>query len=329
MALKLQVAIKVSQDDSVLISSLKTQAHESKTKEIAAERMALEAAEMITSLTYEINALKRKFKINDNDNKLSSQSQQANRNIYKVADTEVDEMMSSPSPSSKSRSSRLTRRVECVAVPESATPFDEWKMTQYIFSPDTPAASLNHDKSVVEMLLATTTSELRLNDIDRPTINSISKRRTRQGDSFSPQKSSPEELTYAKGTNIYETAKEDFLDTPYMPLFNMLTVGMERDVISPDSFQPTPIAATTSAVMWGGDAVRPNRDNLGRLNIWTSAAVANTSEPVTSSPPKSIRRGTANENSVRFDDRVTVKDTSSKPYSRKGSSSSSSASIII
>ena len=63
VALKLQVAIKVSQDDSVLISSLKTQAHESKTKEIAAERMALEAAEMITSLTYEINALKRKFKI--------------------------------------------------------------------------------------------------------------------------------------------------------------------------------------------------------------------------------------------------------------------------
>ena len=305
---------------------------------------------MITSLTYEINALKRKFKINDDK---SSQSQQANRNIYKVADTEVDEMMSSPSPTNKSRSGRLTRRVECVAVPESATPFDEWKMSQYIFSPDTPAASLNHDKSVVEMLLATTTSELlrpttNNNDIDRPTINSISKRRHRQGDSsFSPQSSSPEQSPYAKGTNIYETAKADFLDAPYMP-FNMLTVGMERAVISSDPFQPTPMiaAAAAATTMWGGDVVRPDRDNLGRLNIWTSATVADTSEPMTvtmttttmggggphhqqQQQAKSLRRGTANENTVRFDDRVTVTDSPSKPYSRKGSSTSSSSSLII
>jgi len=297
--LKLQVAIKVSQDDSVLISSLKTQAHESKTKEIAAERMALEAAEMITSLTYEINALKRKFKITDD----KSNQSQANRNIYKVADTEVDEMMTSPS---RSKSSRVTRRVECVAVPESATPFDAWKMSQYIFSPDTPAASLNHDKSVVEMLLATTTSELHVNDIDRPTINSISKRRQRHGGSFSPQQKSPEEPAYAKGTNIYETVTEDFLDAPYMP-FSMLTIGSERLVPSPDSIKPAPI-------MWGGDGGRPDRDNLGRLNIWTS--VADSSEPFSSNAPKSIRR-VANENNVRFD-----VDSSSKP--RK-----SSVSLII
>ena len=60
--------------------------------------------------------------------------------------------------------------------PSSATPFERWKMQQFLYSPDTPAASENHDKQVVDMLtMAATSAYNEKRSVTRPTKTIIAK----------------------------------------------------------------------------------------------------------------------------------------------------------
>lgn len=256
VALRLQVAIKVSQEDEITITSLQAQANESKTREIASERMAQEAGEMITSLTYEINLLKRKLKLLEE--KANASQPHGSRDTYKIADMEVDAMKS------KSKHSFDKGNIGS-EIMESATPFDQWKMNQFIFSPDTPAASDNYDEKVVQMLLAATSEVTDV--INRPTKNSIIKRRD-----FSTLKPISN-VNSSNGANIYETVDINFLDNPELPSFKALGIGsLVKKSVSTD---PLFFLDSSAPTMWGSSKNKIDRNNMARNNIWNATSNSN------------------------------------------------------
>lgn len=181
VALRLQVAIKVSQEDELTISSLVAVAEEAKAKEILATKRAEEAMEMINALTLEVNRLKRRVRAVESEKQqlnptgLLSSEQQQQMNEY--ADDEVEEMFEHELRTSVPRD--ISEKVL-----KAATPFDRWKMNQFLFAPDTPAASLTHDRDAVDMLVQATQEDLHyapgydpMMTLTRPTKSAIAKRR--------------------------------------------------------------------------------------------------------------------------------------------------------
>ncbi len=178
VALRLQVAIKVSQEDEVTIASLVAIAEEAKAKEILATKRAEEAMEMINALTLEVNRLKRRVRAAESERQqhnptgLLSVEQQQQMNEY--ADDEVEEMFEREVRTGVPRD--ISEKVL-----NAATPFDRWKMNQFLFAPDTPAASLTHDRDAVEMLVHASQEDLHYapghDPLTRPTKSAITKRR--------------------------------------------------------------------------------------------------------------------------------------------------------
>jgi len=285
VALRMQVAIKVAEEDEATIAQLQAQATESRTKEILANRMAQEAAEMVTSLNFEINLLKRKLKIAEGDRNGSPQGNQndsVQQMSHAMADDEVDNMMGTIRP-------------------EQAVTFDRWKMDQFLFAPDTPAASEQHDKQVVQMLLNATTQDFHdtFTKPTKPTKSGIAKMRRggtattaaamkglkNAGKSGSPLKP----LTSANsrgvdlkgntmgttlgGSDIYETIGVSFLENPeVVPNFN--EIGAPRE-------EKTFFLDRSASSMWGGGSSNKRGGGGG-------------GGPTMGSPPKSSSKSRKN-----------------------------------
>eukprot|EP01032_Pedospumella_encystans_P017696 gene17696-20157_t len=257
VALRLQVAIKVSAEDELTIASLQQQAAESRTKEILANRNAQEAAEMVGSLNFEINQLRRKLKISEAE-KPGATVNSANeiyQMSYAAADAEVDQMLSE-NTSSFPATKFVDRQQEM-----SATPFEKWKMNHFLFSPDTPAASEEHDKAVVQMLLEASAAQFH-DDFRKPTKSGIAKmkRSSSHGTGLlQPLGTSHGNRTHLTsttegGANVYETVGVNLLDTLDLPPFSAVG-GARRGQDEKIYF----LDKAASTAMWGTNMKSPGK----------------------------------------------------------------------
>lgn len=255
VALRLQVAIKVSAEDELTIATLQQQAAESKTKEILANRNAQEAAEMVGSLNFEINQLRRKLKISEAE-KPGATGNNANevyQMSYAAADAEVDQMLSENTGSFPA-TKFVDRQQEL-----SATPFEKWKMNHFLFSPDTPAASEEHDKAVVQMLLEASAAQFH-DDFRKPTKSGIAKMK-RSGShgtgllqplGTSHGNRSHLTSTAEGGANVYETVGVGLLDTLDLPPYSAVG-GARRGQDEKIYF----LDKAASTAMWGTNMKSP------------------------------------------------------------------------
>ena len=243
--------MKVSQEDELTISSLQQQAADSKTKEILANRNAQEAADMVSSLNFEINQLKRRLKIAEGDKIGSSSSTTGHEQTsYAAADAEVDAMLGL-----NRGAFQPTKFVDKPFV-ESATPFERWKMNQFIYSPDTPAASEEYDRQVVQMLLDASTQEFS-QDFRKPTKAGIAKLKRVASLShptlLKPLTSSGPRTslitTTEGGANVYETVGVNILGLEDVPPHSAVAgsrQGQEERIYFLDK--------SASGNMWGSTA---------------------------------------------------------------------------
>eukprot|EP01036_Dinobryon_divergens_P022868 gene22868-31169_t len=233
VALRLQVAIKVTQEDEYTISILQRDIAEARSNAIISSRQASVAAETIASLNLEISSLKRRLRAIEKERI----SQAPNPNF--LADSEVDAFMAQDLL-------RMTIPPDIGGKPALATPFERWKIEKFLFSPDTPAASESQDKYVVDAL-----SEIPMissADITRPTKISVAKTaQKRYSDSKNmSMASSPSGKDHSSGGN-----DQYFLD-PKFPFW--------------------------------GDGVKTDRDNLARVNLWTTLSHSRVAEELITSP---------------------------------------------
>lgn len=158
VALRLQVAIKITQEDEATIAQLQNETTELRTNAIVSRKQADEASELAGALNIQILTLKRKIKALE-ENKAASTPKPND-----LADMEVDAM--------------LGEGLEMYEIPPntakgldmlSPSPFERWKMQEFLYSADTPAASAGHDSHVVNMLVRAATSEMGKKGVDRPT----------------------------------------------------------------------------------------------------------------------------------------------------------------
>jgi len=159
VALRLQVANQMSALDNYTVGMLRNEVTEARRDALIATKQFGEATDAILGLKREIQSLKRKLKDIQTPGEQSDASRLENFSLPKgdggamgfggassfgeEADKDVDKLMSQkikvPLPNGISTSSKTTT-------------FQEWKMQQFLYAPDTPAASLNHDKAVVDLM---------------------------------------------------------------------------------------------------------------------------------------------------------------------------------
>jgi hypothetical protein len=165
LALRLNTALKVSQDDEEIIETLRKEALESRTEALAMKKQVEVANNMINSLKLEINSLKKKLsdmqaidyptigthhRSSDSSQHHSSGMNSSNVSLSghapvslgMLSDREVDEMFAREETSSYGDSINLNQ----------FTPFQRWKMDNYIYTEDTPGGSVNHDLESVQRL---------------------------------------------------------------------------------------------------------------------------------------------------------------------------------
>jgi hypothetical protein len=183
IALKYQVAVRISEEDEQTMVFLRKELLEAKTNEKKFEKQAKEAHDLIRSLKTEVNVLKRKLNESVQGELKSNvvhSSRQAKANLkdsvgthaFALADEEVDVMMNR----SKSASFLPNSGGERVRV----TPFQQWKIDRFVFTPDTPMASIDHDKHTVDMMAEYATkenTEFFSNMLSRPTKSQLGKMR--------------------------------------------------------------------------------------------------------------------------------------------------------
>ena len=142
-ALKMQVAVKLVNDDEATIQTLRKDAEEARKTAIIATKDLEEATALVQDLRLELGALKRKLgEVQDMEGRKEIAFVPPPSQI--TTDNEVNAMM----------------KLEKLKMAESfggrvaaeATPFQEWKMNRFLYSSDTPAASKGSDRDAVELL---------------------------------------------------------------------------------------------------------------------------------------------------------------------------------
>lgn len=136
-ALKLQVANKIMHEDQQVISSLRKDAAEAKKLAVISSQKEADASMLVESLRVEISTLKRQ--VREKTDEASSLFSTAAAGLT-VSDAEVDQMMASMNvrPAGYSQSFGDTGGSYRVPTARTVTPFQEWKLQQYIWSPDIP-----------------------------------------------------------------------------------------------------------------------------------------------------------------------------------------------
>lgn len=209
---------------------------------------------MVGSLNYEINLLRRKLKISEGEKSAATNAHENYQMSYAAADAEVDQMLSDTG-SSFAATKFVDRQQEL-----SATPFEKWKMNQFLFSPDTPAASEEHDKAVVQMLLEASAAQFD-DDFRKPTKSGIAKmkRSSSHGATSLLQPLGTSHgnrshliSTAEGGANVYETVGAGVLDSLDLPPFSAVG-GARRGQDEKIYF----LDKAASTVMWGTNLKSP------------------------------------------------------------------------
>lgn len=160
--IKLQASIKVIHEDQDTIKSLRKDALDAKKKAFSEIKRADGAAELVHALRLEVSALKRQLKSIKDESAAADEGLllgSFSSNPTKRADIEVEQMFQR-SLSSRQRSpprtpsSIISTTTSAFQPSQAFTPFQEWKMQKYLWTPDTPAASEFHDSVAVEALAA-------------------------------------------------------------------------------------------------------------------------------------------------------------------------------
>lgn len=171
VALRLQVAIKVAEEDENTIGQLLNETAVLRTNTIASNRQANEAAELISNLNLTILQLKRKLKTAEETKAAAAPKPN------ELADEEVDAMFDDGDHMEYSIPAGTGGDLQ------SAAPFERWKMQQFLYTADTPGASINHDQHVVNMLAHAASADIRQsqsNVIEKRTIMSTAKRQNKK-----------------------------------------------------------------------------------------------------------------------------------------------------
>lgn len=263
VALRLQVAIKLAKEDEQTLSALLIQAEESKSREMAATKRADEAVTLIRALTLEVNTLKRKLKAFETENfdknagsaVMSLQQQQA---MNELADVEVDGMLGD-----LDKIQTAPRDISTVAL-ASATPFDKWKMSNFLFSPDTPAASAAHDKHVVDLLMESATQQL---------IGELRTKRT---------KASIGKLKKLEKRIVVEQDIRKMQATTSIPANDFDGLQISEDAAADAADYSTFFLSPAAEQRWG-NRVGFDHNNMARMNLWNAGDPLHS---VTKSPGK-------------------------------------------
>jgi len=211
---------------------------------------------MVGSLNYEINLLRRKLKISEGEKSAANNANENYQMSYAAADAEVDQMLADTG-SSFAATKFVDRQQEL-----SATPFEKWKMNQFLFSPDTPAASEEHDKAVVQMLLEASAAQFN-DDFRKPTKSGIAKmkRSSSHGATSLLQPLGTSHgnrshliSTAEGGANVYETVGAGVLDSLDLPPFSAVG-GARRGQDEKIYF----LDKAASTVMWGTNLKSPSK----------------------------------------------------------------------
>lgn len=173
---RLLVANKVISQDEQTIQKLIIQYEEAKIREQVALNKVEEASQIISDLTSEINLLKSQIKSmqektgsglgQSSNNMVETSLIEKQHQINEQADEEVDHLLSLPLktfPSSNIPNNSTSVSYSSTCSPlllQQATPFDRWKMDQFIYTTDTPGGSINHNSDVVDVLIQAANSNL-------------------------------------------------------------------------------------------------------------------------------------------------------------------------
>lgn len=172
VALRLQVAVKVAQNDERTTVELRRDCSEAKINAAIANKRADEAAEIIQALKIEISCLKRKVReLQTSDEELPDVSNAA---LHAIASAEVDKM-------SFNQANKVKFASNTGGHPERSTAFQQWKMQHFLWTPDTAAASQEHEKHTVDMMADAITAETLkgLNRFQYPIHSSVGKLKKR------------------------------------------------------------------------------------------------------------------------------------------------------
>ena len=162
--------MKLSQEDELTMTKLLAQAEDSKARELVAKSKAEEATSIVNQLNMELVVLKRRL------HALETERAKEEPNIFSVqhqiamteeADQEVEAMFQ------KEVQAQVPRNIS-ERVLHDATPFERWKMNQFLYSSDTPAASKDHDSHVVDLLIDAATANLQ-DSLRKPTASYVGK----------------------------------------------------------------------------------------------------------------------------------------------------------
>jgi hypothetical protein len=170
VALKYSVAVRTSEEDDKMLTLLRREAQESKFNELKAQKQLNEASEMISALNLEVSALKRKLKAYEglrrpqmstaagqdlDDSSQSGQNHEYTMNTAKVladADAEVERMLRAPNTAIYKSPAKNANPSDPTLPSERITNFQEWKVKNFFYTPDTPMASQDHDEHMVDVI---------------------------------------------------------------------------------------------------------------------------------------------------------------------------------
>ena len=134
-SLKLQVANKIISEDDILIASLRKDSAEARKLAVIAQGKEADASELLESLRVEISSLKRQLR--EKTDEASSLFATSAASLT-VSDAEVDSMMGNAIRPMTQSTKYDGYGNEIRPMKKELTPFQDWKLTHYIFSPEIP-----------------------------------------------------------------------------------------------------------------------------------------------------------------------------------------------
>ncbi len=198
--LKLQVATKALENDEVTIRNLRKDLLES--QKISHEAISKQeiATDLIQALRLEIIQLNRRMKDQMSADDVTHSIPQSA--IHQEADNQVERMMYRKGiqfqPSALMESDVLKLKKHDPIGENRPTDFQEWKMKKFLWAPDTPSGSANHDPEVVSELLHAALHPEEGTGILRKSKSSIAKQRIQTFKYSEDQKKAPKALPSVK-----------------------------------------------------------------------------------------------------------------------------------